>query len=87
MNKLELNRIYKHFKGNLYLTVDVAIDSETGKKQVVYRALYGENALYVRDYDMFLSEVNHEKYPDVLQKYRFEIQNIETGNIKSNQKD
>lgn len=78
MKDLELNRIYKHFKGDLYLVTDIAIDSETNKKVVIYRALYGENTLYVRDYDMFLSEVDHEKYPDIKQKYRFELQDIKS---------
>ena len=78
MRNLELNRVYKHFKGDLYLVLDVAINTETNEKMVVYRALYGENTLYVRDYDMFLSEVDHEKYPDIKQKYRFELQNIES---------
>ena len=78
MRDLELNRIYKHFKGDLYLVTDIAIDSETNKKVVIYRALYGENTLYVRDYDMFLSEVDHEKYPAIKQKYRFELQNIKS---------
>ena len=78
MRNLELNRVYKHFKGDLYLVLDVAINSETDKKMVVYRVLYGENTLYVRDYDMFLSEVDHVKYPDVKQKYRFELQDIKS---------
>ena len=78
MRNLELNRVYKHFKGDLYLVLDVAINSETDKKMVVYRDLYGENTLYVRDYDMFLSEVDHEKYPDIKQKYRFELQDIKS---------
>ena len=78
MRNLELNRVYKHFKGDLYLVLDVAINSETDKKMVVYRDLYGENTLYVRDYDMFLSEVDHEKYPDIKQKYRFEMQDIKS---------
>mgnify|MGYP000313241308 CR=1 FL=1 len=78
MRKLELNRVYKHFKGDLYLVLDVAINSETDKKMVVYRALYGENILYVRDYDMFISEVDHVKYPDEKQKYRFELQDIKS---------
>lgn len=78
MRSLELNRVYKHFKGDLYLVLDIAINSETDKKMVVYRALYGENILYVRDYDMFISEIDHVKYPDVKQKYRFELQDIKS---------
>ena len=78
MNKLKLNGIYKHFKGDFYLVENIAIDSETGKKMVIYRALYEENTLFVRDKDMFLSEVDHEKYPNIKQKYRFELQDIKS---------
>lgn len=78
MRKLELNKVYKHFKGDLYIVLDVAINSENDKKMVVYRALYDDCKLYVRDYDMFLSEVDHVKYPDVNNKYRFELQNIKS---------
>ena len=78
MNKLKIKGIYKHFKGDLYLVEDLAIDSETEKRVVVYRALYGENKLYVRDLEMFLSEIDKVKYPNIKQKYRFELQNIES---------
>ena len=77
MRELKIKGIYKHFKGDYYLVEDVAIHSETKEKYVVYRALYENNELYIRPYDMFLSEVDHEKYPNVTQKYRFELQEIE----------
>ena len=76
MNEVKIKGIYKHFKGDLYLVEDIAIDSETERPMVVYRALYGENTLYVRDLEMFMSEVDKVKYPKVKQKYRFELQNI-----------
>ena len=76
MNEIKIKGIYKHFKGDLYLVEEVAIDSETERKVVVYRALYGENTLYVRDLEMFLSKVDKVKYPEVKQEYRFELQNI-----------
>ncbi len=76
MNEIKIKGIYKHFKGDLYLVEDIAIDSETERQMVVYRALYGENTLYVRDLEMFLSDVDKVKYPKVKQRYRFELQNI-----------
>lgn len=70
--ELRIHGLYRHFKGNMYIVEDIAFDSETEEKMVVYRALYGERKLWVRPLTMFLSEVDHEKYPDVTQKYRFE---------------
>ena len=73
------NGIYKHFKGDYYIVEDVAIHSETKEKYVLYRQLYGDvNNLYIRPYDMFLSEVDREKYPNVKQQYRFELQQIDS---------
>ena len=72
MNELKINGIYKHFKGDLYLLLDIAINSETNEKMVIYRALYDDCKLWCRPYALFFDEVNKNG-----QKYRFELQNIE----------
>ena len=78
MREIQLKRVYRHFKGDCYLVEDVARHSETGEEYVVYRKLYGDGSLWIRPKEMFLSEVDRTKYPDCGQRYRFELQEIES---------
>ena len=77
-NEVKIKGIYKHYKGDYYLVEDIIYNSETKEKMIAYRALYGENKLWCRPYDMFFDEVNKNN-----QKYRFELQNIESVNNKN----
>ena len=71
MEKVEVGKKYRHFKGHEIEVIGIAKHSETLENMVVYKHI-GKDEYWVRPYDMFNSEVDHKKYPDIKQKYRFE---------------
>lgn len=73
---IEVGKIYKHFKGNLYLVLGIAKNSENEEDYVIYKALYEDNLVWIRPLANFLEEVNKNN-----QKYRFEKVTIESETI------
>lgn len=78
---IHVGDIVRHFKREwvsadtseyLYKVLAVAHHTENGEKLMIYQALYAPFKICARPYDMFMSEVDREKYPDIKQKYRFE---------------
>ena len=73
MREVTVGQVYRHFKGGLYLVEGIGAHTETKEEQVVYVNYPDRAHVWIRPYDMFISEVDHEKYPEVKQKYRFEL--------------
>ena len=70
MNEVQIGKVYRHFKGNYYFVEDIAYDSETQERIVVYKPLYkreDNKKLWVRPESMFLSPVPADR-PDNVTK-------------------
>ena len=78
MDQIKIGKVYRHFKGNYYFVEDVAYDSETKERMVVYKPLYnGEDnrQLWVRPEKMFLEQIPERPDNITGQKSRFELVN------------
>ncbi len=71
--EVKVKGIYQHYKGDKYIVEDIATHSETLEPYVIYRALYGDNKLWIRPLSMFCEEVNLNN-----QKYRFQLVDIKS---------
>lgn len=77
--KHEMVEDKEHSMEYLYIIKEIATHTETNEKLVIYQSLYKNKEKnihfnsYVRPYDMFVAEVGHQKYPQIKQKYRFEL--------------
>lgn len=77
MEQVQIGKIYRHFKGNYYFVEDIALDSETQERVVIYKPLYErkDSKIWVRREKMFLEEISLERPDNITrQKYRFELQ-------------
>jgi len=75
--EVQIGKIYKHYKGNLYIVENIATHTETNEDMVIYRALYGDCKVYARPLKMFIEKIENQN-----QEHRFELQNIDSKVIK-----
>lgn len=74
MQELIIGGIYKHFKGHIYKVLCVGKDADNLSEKVIYQNIEDEKNIWIRDKEEFLSLVDKEKYPEIKQNYRFELQ-------------
>lgn len=77
MEQVQIGKVYRHFKGNYYFVEDIALDSETQERVVIYKPLYErkDSKIWVRKEKMFSEEISQERPDNITgQKYRFELQ-------------
>ena len=77
MEQVQVGKIYRHFKGNYYFIEDIALDSESKERMVIYKPLYErkDSKIWVRREKMFLEEIPIDRPDNITgQKYRFELQ-------------
>lgn len=74
MREIKIGANYHHFKGFRCKVLAVGKDAETLKEKVVYSHIDNEDEIWIRDKEEFLSLVDRNKYPEVTQKYRFELE-------------
>ena len=86
MNQVKIGRVYRHFKGNYYFVENIAYDSETKERMVVYKPLYPREdgrLIWVRPEKMFLEELPERPDNITGQKVRFElVKDIEKDYLK-----
>lgn len=76
MEEVKIGKVYRHFKGNYYFVENVALDSETKERMVVYKPIYDrtDSQIWVRREKMFLEEIPVDRPDNITgQKYRFEL--------------
>lgn len=87
MNEVKIGRVYRHFKGNYYFVEDIAYDSETKERMVIYKPLYKREdgrKIWVRPEKMFLEEIAERPDNITGQKTRFTlVTNLETDYTKN----
>lgn len=84
MQKLKINGIYKHYKGDYYLVLGTCKNSETLEELVLYKALYGDGQTWVRNINTFLEELDEDRQKTAKQKYRYQYTKVESVRKKTN---